>query len=130
VELKSTLILSLLTCIFGCIIAAALGRYFRKEDPMRLAKALIFTVFLSWMVWVGGGGHGIGVVPLPSVVSFAFASQWADPTQYSGNYSSDHVANQISENRILMAASGLCSLFVFASYWLFSLPVKQEKRRL
>jgi hypothetical protein len=112
------------------MIAGALGRYFRKEDPMRLAKAVIFSFFLSWMVWIGGFGHGFGIMPLPSVVAFAFTWSWTDASKNATSQNAEYVAKELFENRVLLAASAASYLFVFVTYCFFSLPTKQRKQRL
>jgi hypothetical protein len=121
-------ILSLLTCILGCIIAACLGRFFRKQDPMRIAKAIIFTCLLSWLVLVGGGGHGIAVVRLPSIAVIALACYSIHSEDYI-NASPEFVSQEINEIQILLAISVISWLLVFFSYWFFSQPIKIKARQ-
>jgi hypothetical protein len=119
------LLVNFITCIVGCLIAALIGRFFRKPDPMRFFKAAIVALAFSWQVSLVAG-HGGAIVPLPSAVTFALYWPWINRDKYPAHLDAEFISNEIYTSYAMLLGSVVSFGLVYLSYWTFSRSSKSR----
>ena len=118
IALTPSLIVSLIFFLFGCIIAALLGRLSRKGKlPFRFLMGLPVAALCSWICVASSFGHSVNYRFQPSVKLLYWALTWRPTTEV-------YTESPLREAYIMVAAAGLSFLFTYSSFLFLSRQIK------